>query len=277
MRRFENVAIVGVGLIGASIGLGIRRRGLASRVVGVGRRSSTLEIAQKRGAITDRATDLERGVAQADLVVVCTPVATIVETVERVARACPPHCLLTDAGSTKTAIVEALAGEPRFIGGHPLAGGENSGPQHGRADLFEGRVVVLTPTAENRPEDARTLEQFWTDLGARVKRMDAREHDRALAATSHLPHLIAAALAGATPGRYAALVATGWLDTTRIAAGDPELWRQILLDNRDNVLHELDRFGRTLGDLRASLERADGVQLEELLTAAKRTRDALGS
>lgn len=277
MRRFENVAIVGVGLIGASIGLAVRRRGLASRVVGVGRRSSTLEVAHQCGAITDRAADLKQGVAEADLVVVCTPVANIVETVERAARACPPHCLLTDAGSTKAAIAEALAGEPRFVGGHPLAGGENSGPQHGRADLFEGRLVVLTPTAENRPEDVRTLEQFWAALGARVTRMDALEHDRALAATSHLPHLVAAALAGATPEQYAALVATGWLDTTRIAAGDAELWRQILLDNRENVLHALDRFERTLAELRASLRRADGVQLEELLTVGKRTRDALGS
>ena len=281
MQRLDSVAIVGVGLIGASIGLAIQQRKLVRRVIGIGRRQTTLNVARKRGAVTEATTDLEQGVAQADLVIVCTPVNKIVETVERTARACRPDCLLTDVGSTKGAIVAALeaslTGPPHFLGSHPLAGSENSGPEHGRADLLEGRVVVVTPTPRSRDEDLAALEQFWSSLGARVLRMSPAEHDEAVASTSHLPHLIAAAIAGATPTQYAALVATGWLDTTRIAAADPQLWRQILLDNRDQVLACLDRFDQTLAGLRAALERGDGTELEELLTTAKRTRDALGS
>lgn len=281
MQRFENVAIVGVGLIGASIGLALRERGLAGRVIGIGRRPTTLEVARERGAVTETTTDLKQGVAEAELVVVCTPVATIVETVEQVAAASPASCLITDAGSTKGEIVAALDHlsdkGPRFVGSHPLAGGENSGPQHGRADLLVGRVVVLTPAEKTRPEDLQTLEQFWCALGARVVSLSPAEHDEALATTSHLPHLVAAAIAGSTPKQYAALVATGWLDTTRIAAGDAELWQQILLGNRDHVLKSLDRFEALLTEMREAIENVDQNRLKTLLLKAKRTRDALGS
>ncbi len=277
MQRYDRVAIVGVGLIGASIGLALRQRGLARHVVGIGRRSSTLDTARQRGAVTETTTDIATGVAEAQLAVVATPVAAIVPTVQAVAAACPKSCLLTDAGSTKRSIVTALQNEPRFIGSHPLAGSENSGPEHGRADLFDGRVVVLTPTSASMPDQVAELEAFWSSLGARVARMTAEEHDEALAATSHMPHLAAAAIAAATPKQYAALVASGWLDTTRIAAGDPQLWQQILLDNREPVLHSLGRLQEELAALQTALEAADPAQLELLLIKAKRTRDALGS
>lgn len=280
MQSPQRVTIVGVGLIGASLGLALKRQNPPPEVVGIGRRASSLRRARKCGAIDRATTDMARGVAGADLVVVCTPPEAIVPAVEAVVAA-HPAALVTDAGSTKAEIVEALEkslpAAARFVGSHPLAGNEKSGPEHGRANLFAGRVVVVTPTRKTRRADTRAVGQFWRRLGAQVVELAPREHDRRLAATSHLPHLVAAAIAAATPSRYASLVATGWLDTTRIAGGDPQLWRQILLANRGNVLDALERVEGTLAALRSALERGDAARLEALLKKGKHRRDALGS
>jgi prephenate dehydrogenase len=278
MKPLHSVAIVGVGLIGGSIGLALRARQLADKVTGAGSRPATLETAKKLGAITHVAADLQTAVADAELVVVCAPVGHIVEQVQKLAPHCRPGTLVTDAGSTKAEIVRALArAAVPFIGSHPLAGNEKKGPQHATADLFAGRTVIITPTAEARREDRARLAEFWTALGAKVVEMPADEHDRALAATSHLPHVLAAAIAGATPERYVTLTAGGWQDTTRIAAGDPALWRQIILANRANVLAALDNLSNRLADWRRAIEAADSAQLEKLLAEAKRIRDAVGS
>jgi prephenate dehydrogenase len=285
MARFRSVTIVGVGLIGGSIGLALRARGLADKVIGVGSRASTLEAAKKLAAITDIAPDLPAAVAEADFVVVCAPVDHIVESVKKLAPHCRPGTLVTDAGSTKLDIVTALAragqkswpASVAFIGSHPLAGNEKKGPQHASADLFADRVVVITPTSDTRGEDLARLSDFWTALGAQVVHMPADEHDRALAATSHLPHLVASALAAATPAKHLALTAGGWQDTTRIAAGDPTLWRQILLTNRANVLASLDDLTARLTAWRTALEAGDATELERLLSEGKRIRDAAGN
>ncbi|MEX0677185.1 MAG: prephenate dehydrogenase/arogenate dehydrogenase family protein [Pirellulales bacterium] len=287
MKRFDSVAIVGVGLIGGSIGLALRARKLADRLIGAGSRPETLQTALGLGAITEIAADVTGAAAEADLVVVCAPVGHIVEQVRRIAPHCRPGTLITDAGSTKGDIVRQLAEaaandktwnrEIHFVGSHPLAGNEKKGPMHADAELFSGRTVIITPTASTTQEVRRSLTDFWTSLGAAVIEMPADEHDRALAATSHLPHLLAAAIAGATPERYVSLTAGGWQDTTRIAAGDPSLWRQIMLANRANVLAVLDEFTTRLAAWRACLEAQDAVELEKLLTEAKRIRDAVGS
>jgi len=281
MKHYDTVAIVGVGLIGGSIGLALRKRDLAKRVVGIGRRTVSLSKAESRGAVTESTTDLVKGVAQAELIVVCTPVSQIASDIERVAEACPEQAIVTDAGSTKSDIVAAVDNKlprgVRFVGSHPLAGSEKNGPDNATADLFEDRVVVVTPTRKSDPDDVARISEFWSALGAKVLQTSPADHDRALAGTSHLPHLVAAALAAATPEPDWALCATGWRDTTRIAAGDPELWRQILLSNQANTLKSLTRFEKTLKSLRAALERNDGPRLERLLADAKRTRDALGS
>ena len=211
MKTLRSVTIVGVGLIGGSIGLALRQRNPTLKVVGVGSRPATLETARQLGAISAIATNLQESVADSDLVVVCAPVDHIVEEVRKLALHCRPGALITDAGSTKAAIVSELSAaatdsnwpsEVRFVGSHPLAGNEKKGPLHARADLFTGRTVVITPTAASRPQDIRRLEDFWSGLGANVLQMPAEEHDSALAMTSHLPHLAAAAIAGATPERY---------------------------------------------------------------------------
>ena len=286
MKAWNCVAIVGVGLIGGSVGLALRSRKLAKSVVGTGSRSETLAAAQQLGAITSASAEVERAVAEAELIVVCAPVGDIVKQVCKIAPMCRPGALITDVGSTKASIVAenelaALSGtwarDVHFVGSHPLAGNEKKGPQFANADLFAGRTVVVTPTARTRAEDSAAIAQFWTSLGASVVEMPADEHDRAVAATSHLPHLVAAAIAGATPEQYVRLTASGWQDTTRISAGDPLLWRQIMLANRANLLASLDGFATLLANWRRALDAGDAVELERLLTEAKRIRDAVGN
>ncbi|MGQ9574568.1 MAG: prephenate dehydrogenase [Thermoguttaceae bacterium] len=281
MKRYGTVAIVGVGLIGGSIGMALRQRGLAERVIGIGRRQATLRTARRVGAVTNTTVEMAKGASQAELIVVCTPVGRIVEDVRCAAQFCPEGTLITDAGSTKRSIVEALdAALPRgcrFLGSHPLAGSEKTGAIHARADLFEGRIAILTPTRNTRAEDFDALEAFWSSLGSVVMQMSPEEHDRALALTSHLPHVAAAALAAILPECYFRLASTGILDTTRIAAGDPELWKQILISNRDNLLAALQQYHHQLAALRTAIEQGQQETLLELLARAKKNRDALGS
>jgi prephenate dehydrogenase len=281
MKQWDTVAIVGVGLVGGSIGLALRRRGLAARVVGVGRRASSLRRARERGALSAATTKLARGAADAELVVVCTPVAQIVQHVREAAEYCPRGARITDVGSTKAAIVASLAGgrlqrDVSFVGSHPLAGSEKQGPQFACEDLFQDRLVIVTPSRRSRAEDVDAIEAFWRALGARVVRMTPQAHDEALAATSHAPHLVASALAAATPRKFLPLASSGWLDTTRVAAGDAELWRQIISTNRTHVLKSVDRFARMLSSLRQALADEDQEEILQLLQAGKRHRDSVG-
>jgi prephenate dehydrogenase len=281
MKRLGCVAIVGVGLIGGSIGLALRQRNLADKVVGIGRRQESLRVARRVGSVTNTSVDLPKGVAEAELVIVCTPVGRIVEHVRETAVACREGALITDAGSTKRAIVEALDGRLprgcRFLGSHPLAGGEKAGPAHADANLFEGRIAIITPTRNTLAEDFDLLEQFWSDLGSMVVQMPADEHDRTLALISHLPHAVAAILATMVPETLFRLAGSGFLDTTRIAAGEPELWLQIFSQNRDNVLSALETYQSKLQAFASALRQCDDSQLTKILTTAKTNRDALGS
>lgn len=278
---WDTVAIIGVGLIGGSIGMALRHRGLARHVVGIGRRESTLQVALERGAITSASTDLARGVAAAEVVVICTPVEFIVGHALESSRACRPETLITDAGSTKGSICRTLAeqweGRGVFVGSHPMAGSEKTGPAFAQADLFEGRVTVLTPTEQTPAEAVTRAEQFWTALGSRLFHTTPEAHDEAVAAISHLPHLVAAALAAASPAEHLPLAATGWLTTTRVAAGDPELWRQILMENRGHVLQSLANFEKVLTQFREALAEGKHLELIRLLEAGKTRRDAMGS
>jgi len=281
MKIWDSVAIIGVGLIGGSIGLGLRKRGLARQIVGIGRNTTRLQQALDLGAVTDTTTDFAEGVKNAQLVVVCTPVERIVEHLMQVAQNCPTDALLTDAGSTKFQIVSQLDEKlppngPAFVGSHPLAGSEKSGSEHADADLLQSCTVVVTPTTHSNATAVEAITDFWTSLDARVVERSPQEHDAALAQTSHLPHLLASVLAATTPKEELELTATGWRDTTRIAAGDPELWRQILVDNRGNVLQSLDQFEQTLSQLRQALQDQDADVLLKILAQGKQNRDAVG-
>jgi prephenate dehydrogenase len=281
MKQWDTVAIVGVGLIGGSIGMALRQKKLAKSVVGIGRRQASLRTARRVGAVDHTTIDLDKGVAEAELVVVCTPVGQIVEHVRTVARYCPAGTLITDAGSTKQSIVAALDGslerQCRFLGSHPVAGSEKGGAANASAELFEGRLAILTPTKNTKAEDFDALEQFWQSLGSVVVQMSPEEHDQALAVTSHLPHVVAAALAAVVPEKYFRLSGTGMLDTSRVAAGDPELWRQILTLNRDNVLVAMEQYAAKLAALHTALRTNNQDEITRFLTLAKKNRDALGS
>jgi prephenate dehydrogenase len=286
MAEYDTVAIVGVGLIGGSIGLALRERRLAQTIIGIGRRQQSLDAARKVGAIDHGVTNLANGVANAQLIIVATPVDSIAERVVQISTSCPATALITDAGSTKEALVSAvdagLAGRrsgPRFVGSHPLAGDHRTGPEYARSDLFDGRTVVITPTEHTRPAAVTEVSGFWQSLGSNVRSMSPRDHDAALAITSHLPHLAAVALAAATPTDLLSLTASGWRDTTRVAGGDAALWQAIFTANRQHVLDAVNLLEKTLNSLRNSLEQGDNETLLSILeTAAKKKRDrnALG-
>jgi prephenate dehydrogenase len=281
MPRWNTVAIVGVGLIGGSIGLALRSRGLAGRVIGIGRRPESLRKAMEVGAVTETSLHLGESIHAADLIVFATPVDRIAPAILEAARHFSKKALITDAGSTKAEMIgeldKALPPKTRFIGGHPLAGGEKAGPEFATADLFEGRVAIVTPTERSSRAVVREASEFWASLGSQVITMSPEEHDEAVAAISHLPHLLASALARGTPKERLELAASGWRDTTRIAAGDAELWTQILLANRRNVLKSLARFEKTVSRFKDALKNDDPAALKRLLAEAKRIRDAVGS
>lgn len=276
MTPLDRVVIVGVGLLGGSIGLAMRKRKLARRVVGYGRSAETLEESLRLQAVDAVETDLEAACRDADLVVICTPV----QLVGAFVRDCIPFIArggwVTDVGSTKLRICDSLspAGRDSFCGSHPLAGSDKSGVSFARPDLFENRLTIVTPTETTPAGLAERTEQFWQALGSRTARMSPEEHDRGVACTSHLPHVVAAALAAATPDELLPLVATGWCDTTRVAGGSVELWRQILAENRQPVLNALENFALSLEPWMTALREADGEQLTKLLSAGKQQRDA---
>jgi len=261
LERLGTVAIVGVGLIGGSIGLAIRARGIASEVVGVGRDPFRLDQAARLGAIDRGTTDMSVGVADAEVVVVCTPVSRVAEDVGRAAESAPSDVLVTDAGSSKRQIVEAVERHPRsaavFVGAHPLAGSEQRGVLHARADLFEGRVCVLTPTPRTRLERTHRALAFWTALGCRVIELAPSEHDEILAYTSHLPHAMAGALASSVPVEWLPLAAGAYRDGTRVAAADTGLWTAIFRDNRGPLLKALGTLQECLDAFKYALMNDD--------------------
>jgi prephenate dehydrogenase len=279
--QFAQVTIIGVGLIGGSVGLAAKARGAARRVVGVGRDARTLARAVERGAIDRFTTDSADGVEAADLVVVCTPVDRIADTVLRIAPHCRDGAIVTDAGSTKAEIVgtvqRGLRNGVHFVGSHPIAGSEKTGVEHAKADLFVNRATVVTPTPLTDEAACRSVIAFWSALGSRTVTMPPEDHDAALAFTSHLPHAVASAVAGITPPDLLPLSAGGFRDVTRIAAGDAQLWAAIFQANRGGVLSALAACTERLNEFRTLLESGDRAGLERWLTEGKQVRDALGT
>lgn len=277
----DTLAIIGVGLIGGSIGLAARKRGLARRIVGVGRARDSLARARQLGAIDEAFLDIAPAACQADVLVFATPVDRIAAQVLQAAGDCPARALITDAGSTKARLVaeiEAhLPGHVHFVGSHPLAGSEKRGPDFAMADLFQNRWTIVTPTSRSDAGAVERTRDFWVALGSRVKVMSPEEHDQGLALTSHLPHVLASALAGLLPPELFDLAASGFCDTTRVAAGDAELWTAIFAHNQQAVVKALDLLDDRLGRYRDALDAGDWNSLHALLTQAKKVRDALGS
>jgi len=277
--RFPRVAVVGVGLIGGSFALALKRAGLCDHVAGIGRGSANLQVAKERGIIDSVARD----VAGAGLVLVATPVAQFPAVFRDVARALEPGAIVCDAGSTKRDVIAAAraafgARIGQFVPAHPIAGAEKSGAAAASAELFRERRVVLAPLAENAPGSVQAVEAAWLACGARVTRMSAEEHDAVFAAVSHLPHLLAYALVHEFAGRpnsaqLFSFAAGGFRDFTRIASSHPEMWRDICVANREPLLAELERYAEKLRALRPLLERGDGEALERLFAEARAARE----
>jgi prephenate dehydrogenase len=276
LERLGTVAIVGVGLIGGSVGLALRARGLAERVVGIGRSEARLAEAVRLGSIDAFTTEPARGFAEAEVAVVCTPVNRIADDVRLAAEHGPEGILVTDAGSTKQRIVEAAERHDRaraaFVAAHPIAGSERNGVAHARADLLEGRVCVLTPTRHTPADRLTRARAFWAGLSCRLIEMAPDAHDEALARTSHLPHVVAAALAAAVPPESLPMAGGAYRDGTRVAAADTDLWAAIFRENRLPLLNALAAFEEQLAAFKLALAAEDQDAVRRWWDAARARR-----
>lgn len=282
---FSRMSIIGVGLIGGSLALAARERGLIGEVVGFGRRAKGLRSALDLGVIDRAETDLDKAVEGADLVVLATPVGIFEDLITSMAPSLAPGCLLTDVGSVKGALVERLERRTpagcTFIGGHPIAGKEKSGAEASSASLFVGARCILTPSPKSDPSALKQLTALWEGIGSTVKVMDPVLHDRLLAAVSHLPHMLAYALMEALTGPPLAMEdllsysGGGLRDFTRIAASSPEMWRDITLFNRDEILKAIEAFQEALEGLRRRVADGDGSGLMAFFERAKEAREAM--
>src|SRR5262245_13156686 len=273
---FQRVAVIGLGLLGGSVAGAARKRSAAERVVGVSRSRETAAAALAAGLADEATHDLAAGVAGADLVVLCTPIFAMAETLRRAAPALAPGALVSDVGSVKGPLVETLPGVlppgVHYIGAHPMAGSHETGLRHARADLLDGAVCVLTPTAATPPAALARVRTFWSALGARVVERDPAAHDAEVAWVSHLPHALAFAYAeslATAPAAALALAAGGFRDFTRIAGSDPELWADILVTNRKALAGPLAAAARAQARLAEALEAGDLESVHRLLAAAR--------
>ena len=283
--RLRKITIIGVGLLGGSIGLAVKRRKLvpAGGIAGFVRRTASLNDCEKAGAVDFATTDLLAAVWDTDLVILCTPLAQMRPRVEEMLPALKRGAIVTDVGSVKASVVRELeslvakAGA-HFVGSHPMAGAEKTGVGAANADLFRNAVCVVTPTKKSNPAAVRRVEQFWKSLGARTLRLAPAQHDLLVSRSSHLPHVVAATLAShilhpAQPKQQAVLCANGFRDTTRIASGSPEMWRDIALANRKNLAGSLDAFISDLQRFRRAVARADAKTITTFFETAKQRRD----
>jgi len=280
--EFGKVVIFGVGLIGGSFALGLKAAEQVEEVVGFGRSIATLMQAQSLGIIDRLGANAGQEVADADLVLLATPVAQMPEIMERIAPYLGPNTVVTDGGSTKSDVVAEVRqafGDKvgQFIPAHPIAGAENSGAAAARADLYREKKVVLTPLPENSVLNVARVRSAWEWCGAQIHELKPDEHDRIFAAVSHLPHLLSYALVHDIARRdnselLFSFAASGFRDFTRIAASHPEMWRDICLANRGPLLDELDSYRAQLDALRDTLEKGDGAALEQTFDIARRAR-----
>lgn len=284
--QFQKITLIGVGLLGGSIGMAVRERKLAGEVAGYVRREASLKECERAGAVDYATTDLLAAVSGAGLVILCTPLAQMRALALQFLPALKRGAVVTDVGSVKADVVREVGSiiktaGAHFVGSHPMAGGEKMGVLAARADLFAGAVcVVATAAGRNRTNRAAwsKVAKFWKSLGGRTLRLDAAEHDLLVSRSSHLPHVAAAALANlvldpASPKAQIALCATGFRDTTRIASGSPEMWRDIALANRKNLARSLDAFAAELRLFQTALKRNDAGAVEEFFATARERRD----
>jgi prephenate dehydrogenase len=279
-RRYERCVIVGTGLLGASLAGAGKAAGLFGHVTGVGRSKANLDTAAGRGLIDEGTDDLAAAIERADLVVLATPVVTAVSQLAEVAAKAAPKAVVTDVGSVKSAIVAEAERQnlcTRFVGAHPLAGKAETGAAAADPDLFRGRHVVLTPDAHSPARLVSDMRELWTAVGSTVSVMTAAEHDEMLARSSHLPQMIAFALAAMVDGSKSRadlvrLIAGGFRDTTRLAASDADMWVDIVRLNSEAIADAMDEFGQFWDDVRDAVMDEDEAALREIISASQRLR-----
>ncbi len=282
--NYGTVSIIGVGLIGASLGLALKQAGVVNKVLGVGRSQKNLDQAQKMGAI-DEVVDLVEATKQSDVIVLCTPVAQMRAAFELIEPHLEPRTMITDAGSTKGDVIlaakEVLGKKAcQFVPAHPIAGGAQHGASAAKVDLFQGKQTIVCPLQENSPEDIALIMGFWESVGSAVKKIGSVQHDAIYAAVSHLPHLLSYALMASVLNSEDAdqklgHVGAGFKDFTRIAASSPEMWRDICLGNRTAILQELDRYLLIVNHMHKLIADGDGAGLEKLFSKASKARQDL--
>ncbi|MCU0931814.1 MAG: prephenate dehydrogenase/arogenate dehydrogenase family protein [Serpentinimonas sp.] len=281
---FEQLGLIGCGLMGGSFALALKQAGLVQRVVGYSKSPSTTQLARELGVIDVEAPSALLAVSGADIVLLAVPVAATEETFKSIRHLLSPDTLVMDVGSTKSDIVAAARTVlreqlPCFVPAHPIAGREVAGVRHADARLYQDRQVILTPLPETRPDHLARAEQVWKALGSRVRHMTPEAHDTAYAAVSHLPHLVAFAAMNAIAAQpqareFLSLAGPGFRDFTRIAASDPSVWRDILLANRANVLAQSAQLRAALDALEACMQTPDGPALQQLIEKASDARSA---
>jgi cyclohexadieny/prephenate dehydrogenase len=278
---FKQITIIGFGLIGSSLARNIIEQNLAETLVCADQSRDVCEKVKELGIAHAITTDIGKSVKGSDLVVICTPVGAMASVAEKIAPNLAPGCIVTDTGSVKTSVMKAI--QPRlpakvhFIGGHPIAGTENSGPEAGFSGLFKGRWCILTPFRHTELRAVEKLTQLWEACGSNIEIMDAEHHDLVLGITSHLPHLIAYTIVGTATdleedlkGEVIKFSASGFRDFTRIAASDPTMWRDIFLNNKEAVLETLQRFTEDLTAMQKAIRKGDG---DYLYRSFSKTRD----
>lgn len=281
--HWRKVALVGVGMLGGSLGMALKHRGLADHVTGYVRRLASRRECLQHGAADKATLDLAEAVEGADLVVFCTPLSQMTPLAREMQPALSKNAIITDVGSVKAVVVDELESifsnqSAHFVGSHPMAGGERTGVAAAREDLFEGAVCVVTPTQATSPDALAKVESLWTLVGGRVRRMSPAHHDEYAGRASHLPHVVAAALVNyvlspAHPQEQRTLCASGFRDTTRIASGSPDMWRDIALANRDHLMRSLGVFIEDLSAFKDAMESGDPESLREFFNLAKQRRD----
>ncbi len=281
--HFQHLVVIGVGLIGGSLAMALRERGVVERIVGVGRGLKNLERAKELRIIDSFSQDLKEGSQGADLVVVATPVCIIPAAIKQIVPILRDGTIITDVGSVKQRILEEV--EPflpdglHFVGGHPLAGAEKSGAEAASTRLFQGGKCILTPSPDTDPEALEKVTSIWRESGMEVVLMDAQRHDRIMGAISHLPHIVASSLVQTIKGSpdptedLLGYASGGFNDTTRVASSSPEIWRDIYLWNREAVLEAISRFDLSLRRLKRLIEEEDGAGLLKELEEAKKLKD----
>lgn len=279
---FEQLGLIGCGLMGGSFALALKKAGLVKRVVGYSKSPSTTDRARQLGVIDVEAPSALLAVAGADIVLVAVPVSATEATLKSIRHLVTPQMLIMDVGSTKSDVVQAARRALRdqvgsFVPAHPITGREVSGVEHADAELYSGRQVILTPTERTLTVQLQRAEQVWTALGCRVTSMSPESHDEAFAAVSHLPHLLAFSLVNSITSQaqadtFLSLAGPGFRDFTRIAASDPKMWRDVLLANRDELLAQSKLFQQALSQLENAIRTDDVQALEDMLTLASETR-----